>query len=375
MYVFLRERNPARHPDGEMPDYLHVCASYTFMGERLQEFQVLFHNDYFCQGPVHPDPETLAKIRAEYYFDKWGPMSSEEEQILRADKNEWAARWAKQFRELYKTKKIQAPMLLWVTRNWKDQLFLWWLLTTLDSWEDIDWENVWLVDSVSGHFEDEQRPMGDQDYWLPCHPDKSLERSFAENWYPIDEQFVESAKRMWDAFARGALDELDQLRHKEEIVRPVSSMVDYGLKFRLPGQVESGLFRLSPMDQFFLEDFSVERWLRPIDPYKNWLKKDEVAELHLMNCLADSLFVERLREWDTHSSTTPLIESSSIPEGPSRYNNIEYRLTKLGEDIVRNGFEDASLIPTYPFGGTTIYDPANRWCTVAEGNGYRVVKV
>ncbi|MAT16766.1 MAG: hypothetical protein CMJ46_16025 [Planctomyces sp.] len=327
-------------------------------------------------GPLHPDPEQMAALRAEYFIKVWDDHweTEEDKADFRADNCEWNARWARHLRELYDAMTIQSPMMIWVTRCWHDQLYLWWMLTTLDSWGDIDWENVWLVDAIS-HIIGECGSVGDRDVCLPCHSDKALEESFAENRYPIDKEFVTSAKRMWDAFARGALDEVDQLRRIEEIVQPVASVVEYGLGFMLPRQDKSGQYRLSSLDQFFLKDFSKNEWLRPIDTAKDWLKKDDVAPLYLDNTFNGSPYLYRLREWDTYQPDHPLIESKPIPEGPSGYVNIEYRLTDFGDDIIRNGFTDARLVPPYPFGGTTIYDPEALWCTVPEGDGYRVVQV
>ncbi|MCA9039664.1 MAG: hypothetical protein KDA65_04880 [Planctomycetaceae bacterium] len=48
---------------------------------------------------------------------------------------------------------------------------------------------------------------------------------------------------------------------------------------------------------------------------------------------------------------------------------------KTENEIIRNGFRDPTLVPSYPFGGTTIYDPEKMWCTVTEGDKYRVVQI
>jgi hypothetical protein len=117
--------------------------------------------------------------------------------------------------------------------------------------------------------------------------------------------------------------------------------------------------RLSRIDEWLLSGLSSTKWSTSVNIIG---KNRPLAEFWIFN-LGDLLIWYRLSQWVSHPSRA--VEATAM--GPSPY-SMAYRLTNVGNALLKRGIVAASQVPVGVVGGHTSYDKpwfhfSNRDCS------------
>jgi len=261
-------------------------------------------------------------------------------------------------------------MVFWCAFGQKEALALWWALETL-SRNKIDLSNSWLIKESNSYF---GYPVS------PIHgcPAENLITAFEENLEPLNEDFIQSASRLWRAYVLKNPIRFHELLQTEIAPVPCQRWGMESFSFEFPViQEKAGAcpIGLSEADHAILSAISTEEWRAPIQIVSSMEEKPR----DLFSMKRISLVTERIQEWARHSPRTPVLETrqaeGAFKDSRDSTINIEHRLTPAGKSLLDQGLTSPQQAPKLKLGGTTFYDPRQTWCKLIEGDSYSIVKL
>jgi len=261
-------------------------------------------------------------------------------------------------------------MVFWCAFGQKEALALWWALETLSK-NKIDLSNSWLIKESNSYFD---YPVS------PIHgcPEQNLITAFEENLEPLNEDFIQSASRLWRAYVLKHPIRFHELLQTEIAAVPCHRwrMVSFSFEFPVI-QEKAGAcpIRLSEADHAILSAISTEEWRAPIQIVRSMEEKPR----DLFSMKRISFVTERIQEWAQHTPQVPVLETrpaeGTFKDSKDVTLNIEHRLTPASKSLLDQGLTSPRQAPKLAVGGATIYDPQQTWCKMIEGDSYSLVKL
>jgi hypothetical protein len=308
------------------------------------------------------------------------------------------------------------PIVLWTTSNWSDRLVLWWLLETVER-ENLDITRFHLAEARSAFASaDCETP---DPFPVSCVPAERLRTAFDAR-VALTADLTSLGASLWRKYADSDPTAFDAVRRRGCSAFPElkCSARIYGAFFpRL--EATSERIRLSQLDQSFLEGFSTDAWLSPLEVIRvsrwaqdlrqnsphgespaeidEWLrttgndlgfdgsvlrrlvddrvkskKKDRSTQLFDQLC-SETLFPFRLSQWARHQPDDPLVEPRPGPNTINQLMWVSYRLTARGQRLLDDGLVAGDDAPPMFAGGCELYRPNSFYVRQQSGDSWSIV--
>ncbi|MDB4966692.1 MAG: hypothetical protein JWN44_2381 [Myxococcales bacterium] len=245
-----------------------------------------------------------------------------------------------------------APVALWATPAWSDQLWLWWTLDALGR-AGVDAGRLWLAEPRS--LEHPLASVGGVSV-------KAAAAAFDCAAPVTDAQLCEGAA-LWLKYAASSPLGFDEARRAGSVNYPElpTSAEVHGDWF--PRRVD-GRLRLAELDALVLSTLA-EEWRTPAE----LLTADGGSEIseRLFMPFGDRFFLRRLREWAERG----MARSEPRP-GSTPFESIAYRIEPAGRQLVDDGLDSVADAPPLYVGGCLVNDPRSPWVRVSDGDGWRL---
>jgi hypothetical protein len=119
------------------------------------------------------------------------------------------------------------------------------------------------------------------------------------------------------------------------------------------------LLQVSDFDAAILNCLSTESWRTPRDLAIELI--DKIPRLE------DLEVAYRIDQWAAHLDGHGAVIKKELADGKSSFTRVTYRLTKRGQQILREGLDDLSDAPELLCGGNTLYRGRESWVFTGEG--------
>lgn len=323
-------------------DCIHITPSAAHLP--IAESQIgLPENLAF--GPCRADPAEHSVVRQQFW-----------KSALNQDRDDIYAR--EQILAELSSFPDSAPIVLWTTPVWREQLRFWWLADSFSKLYELDPNRFWMVGSVVKDRDDPSLV-----YPLGAHNEDQLQAAF-EKAEHIKPDFFIFAAQLWRAFSGDNPSLFCQLRNESHTFSSDWRQKTDPYRFGFPQMTTDGGLKLSEWDQFLLTFLDSKESIRPVDI----IGASEPYSLPI--CLyLDSFLPARLRCWSEYRPDNPAIISEPR-EGVNQFTRIAYRLTETGHRILHEGMNDLSEAPPMDVGGVQAYrDP---WVVQWQGEDWNI---
>jgi hypothetical protein len=234
------------------------------------------------------------------------------------------------------------PIVLWATRAWSDQLWLWHTLDQLAR-ADIDRARLFwaapqlphLLISVGG-----ARPAQLTDALAHAQP--------------ISPALVDEARALWQKFAAPSPLAFDETRRAGSTTLPDLPAIAEPHGDWFPRRLD-GTLRLSELDELLLSDLDDE-WGKP--------RVSGAAFDRLLYPYGDTLILTRLHQWAAHGAV------EHAPREGEGWAAHAFRLTLLGRRLRDEGLTTVADAPAIYVGGCRIHDAAQPFVRVTDAGGW-----
>lgn len=249
------------------------------------------------------------------------------------------------------------PIVLWSGTAWDDLLFGWWACDALIR-SKVSPSDIWVASTTAEFNRHAKRQLPSAAH----ADDDDVLRVFTFS-RRCTSAFLRSGARLWRAFTTG---DLGALQRSVSLPAPAAAFVpqvqSIGRKKR---------FRLSAYDSRLLGMFASGDWSMAMGRLKDATTRH--AFMSLLDGYGDLLIPVRLADWAAHAPA--VLECRPTGQATSYLHAAEYRLTKKGMAIVREGLPDLAIAPEMVVGGFVAYAPDSKWgCETVDGE-WRFVRL
>ncbi len=324
-----------------MPVHIATSSDIGRAARRALRVPVHFVPDNLLVGPCAAEPDAHLEARARYWDFNRGER----------------ARFRASSRTLMEAIASRPRLVIWTSRLWSDVVALW----SFCAWRLHRWPLKPRIDViVLGAPSDHAFGRG------------SLRVTSAELRRGLDEVRPHSLTRAkaMALFWRTLASRTPVLASRVRLGRGREDLVTIGTYHAaFYPRLDASRLVLSRFDHLLFSCVE-DQWRTPLDVLMR--RGAGGAELREWSNHTGDLFIaSRLREWAVHDGACAAFESRSYR--PERHLlECQYKLSAVGEKILRDGFDDLAQGAPLPVGGGVAYAPAAPWALRDDGRLVRM---
>lgn len=240
------------------------------------------------------------------------------------------------------------PVIVWATRAYADLVWLWWIMDGLGRLHRSPFvARPLLADPLS--------TVGG------ATPEEGL-AALADLRAVRDDELMEGCD-LWRMYAAPEPLAFDEARRRGSPVFP-----EFGESAKLHGtwfpRLEDGRLRMAENDELLLSRLT-DQWMTVRELYFKISGYER-----LLWPFGGSIPVRRLREWAAHGAV-----AREVRDCDSHLEQDAFCLTDKARALLVNGLEGVGDAPPLYVGGCRLYDPAAPWVRVADGSGWRIIRL
>ena len=247
-----------------------------------------------------------------------------------------------------------APLIVWATLAWSDQLFLWWLFDAFER-DGVDLPRLsWAQPHAGERFHASVGGVSAA----------ALSEALAQA-RPVSPAQLAQGASLWRKYAAESPLAFDEARRAgspsfPELARTAEV---HGVWF--PRRVGVRL-RLAAFDELILSTLN-EEWRTPSD----LLRTDPGQHIpdRFFLPFGDLFFLRRLRDWADHG-----ILKSEDRGGDSAFSAVAYRREASGRRLVEEGLKTVADAPPLYVGGCHVNNSAEPWVRIDDGDDWRLAR-
>lgn len=251
----------------------------------------------------------------------------------------------------------KAPVVIWTTPNWEEQLLLCWLCDSLREQQHLR-NRLWYVESAVSSDKNEFVKIASQS-------GKELANAFTRA-RRLGAELRRRAGTLWRAYAGPSPVRFDRLRRRVSYVLPWFMSASDVIGAFFP-RWQRGRLWLSEFDATLLKVLANSDWVRPYDV---------VRGSHKWHSFNPSPFdiLRRLRDWEEHCCDAPAITCKYI-EGANELTSVAFQITKAGRRLIVRGIESLDVVPALTLGGWTVSCQKQAWVRSGSHNRWQIERV